>query len=147
MRRSTQLAEMKCDTMAKLREAQHERAELQTAMEKVEVEIGHLKYVVDYTTKFMGDLPEANGDQPSAVDLTTVDLTGARNHRERLVLIAQANGGVINVTAAADVLIAAGVTKGTRRNVVSMVYRMLKDPAWQQIDPGDFRYAGEAAVP
>ena len=69
------------------------------------------------------------------------DFSSARNLAERLTIVAEAWGGVVNTTKAADALLEAGVSEARRRNLVVSVHRELHwSSEWEKVGPGTYRW-------
>ena len=83
-----------------------------------------------------------NNPDPSAINFD-----GAQNHEERLVRIAQVGGGTVHYRKAADILIAAGLAKNSKKNLQSMLHRtMSQSESWDLKGNGWFEYLGDASL-
>ena len=84
------------------------------------------------------DVPKELGHKIPSRD---IDFTGARNLPERLERIACNNNGWINITKAAELLIEVKQSGSKKKNLRSMVYRVLAENSdeWEKTAPGTFR--------
>ena len=119
--------------------------------EKVEAERGYcatLTRLEEEEARFEGMaryIADLNGEVPDpAPERSNMDLSGAKNYHERLVLIAQAGDGTVHYAQAADALLDAGISQGTRRNLVSTLHTVLSssDLFEKTAEKGQFRYLG-----
>ena len=71
-----------------------------------------------------------------------VDLSGCKTIEERLVRIAIANGGELNVPDARDIILAAGASRATRNNLRSSILKTVKRNAqdWEWVEGRTYRY-------
>ena len=71
-----------------------------------------------------------------------VDLSDCKSHRERLVRIAIANGGQLNIPAARDIILSAGASKADPHHLGSNILRLVKRNAqdWECVGPRIYRY-------
>ena len=85
----------------------------------------------------------AEGQESDLTPHVEPDLTGTKSHQERLVRMAEANGGAVNATQAASLIVELGYSSAKKRNLVSVLYRMMKDSGeWVRKEPGTFQYLG-----
>ena len=70
-----------------------------------------------------------------------MDFRGADNVGERLIRIAERNGGIVNPTSAAQLFIDAGLTQSKKDNMRSTIHRTLqeKPETWEKVGAGKFR--------
>ena len=71
-----------------------------------------------------------------------VDLSGCKKLEERLVRIAIAYGGELNIPAARDILLAAGASRATRNDLRSSILKTVKRNAqdWEWVEDRTYRY-------
>ena len=70
----------------------------------------------------------------------TIDFEGATNMVQRAERIAAHTDGVINATKAAELIIAAGVSKAKKRSLTSSLYKaLIHSDDWERIAPGTFK--------
>ena len=84
---------------------------------------------------------------PYETDLGLALSNPGLSHRERLVMMAEANpDGLVNAEQAADTLLQVGVSQARRENLQTLLYRkMRKSPGeWELVDKRTFRYLGAA---
>ena len=76
-------------------------------------------------------------DTPAAVDLSD-----CKSHMERLVRIAIANGGLLNIPAARDIILRAGASRADPHHLGSNILRLVKRNAqdWECVGPRAYRY-------
>lgn len=74
--------------------------------------------------------------------LAAVDLSGCKNIEERLIRIAIAYGGELNVPDARDIILAAGASRATRNDLRSNILKTVKRNAqdWEWVEGRTYRY-------
>lgn len=84
-----------------------------------------------------GTLPTAAAAFPGSISFD-----GCGNAVERLVRMAESWGGTVNCADAADLLIRAGISKGSRSNLISALQKQLTDrhDLWEYVGPRTYRY-------
>ena len=71
-----------------------------------------------------------------------VDLSDCTSHTERLVRIAVANGGLLNIPAARDIILSAGASKADPHHLGSNILKLVKRHAqdWEDVGNRIYRY-------
>ena len=79
--------------------------------------------------------------QAIGVSPLNMDFNGTGNLAERLVRIAEYRNGEVNITKAAEILIEAGQTISSKKNIRSMIHRTLNEDTdtWEKVEPGTFQ--------
>ena len=71
---------------------------------------------------------------------TVADIMDCKTQPECLYVIARMNGGLLDVNGAADLIIAAGKSRGMRSTVISTAHHFMSEsPDWQKVAPSKFR--------
>lgn len=148
------------DIRARLSAERAEIEEQRTALETRSQDLGAVERWIDNnypegapacSMEDVGDIELVDGqgehEPPGPVELRAEgqepDLTGTESHQERLVRMAEANGGAVNATQAASLIVELGYSSAKKRNLVSVLYRMMKDSGeWVRKEPGTFQYLG-----
>lgn len=96
---------------------------------------------VDQTLKLLEPLAGNGHHTASVADITVDDIKHCKTQAEVLRAYAQLNGGVVNITAATDLIVKARMSKGKRSSVRSTMYNYVsKHPdKWQWVAPGNFQ--------
>lgn len=90
---------------------------------------------VERTISFL----EAKTNEPEA-KVTAADIAHCQTQRAALREIANLNDGIVRATSAGDLILAAGLSKGTRASIMTTIHRyMIQSDDWEWTEPGTFR--------
>ena len=88
----------------------------------------------------MAVVARLRGVSPGELQVPVVAIQHCGTYKEALYEIARMNGGVVNASVAAKLILAAGLKrKGTASPVSSLYQLMSKDDEWEKVSPGTFR--------
>lgn len=91
----------------------------------------------------------ANGKESPEISLPEIPSSDLRGltHMDALVKIAERNNGLVKVTEAKHLLIAAGLAKGKPKHIGPHIHHLLMDsPQFERDGPGTFRFVGQSGL-
>ena len=142
----------------------HALEQVQAALDRLNADIAQanelradlLNILNKYAIENVGITPSVVEDTPTEDWKGThpyagVDLTGARNLKERLLLIGKATDKPINLTQVTKYLVMEGYTKqpiqGYRPRVTNTLSELVEEQRFLRVDPGMYQYIPEHVSP
>lgn len=109
------------------------RARLRDRLDAMDRQREEIRLLVEFATS-AGE-PMSSDDNPFSGTATVQDIMHCQTQREASYVIAEKNGGPIDLKSAARVIMAAGLSKGMEGTIVSSLHNFMGKSA-------DWRYAG-----
>ena len=136
-----------------LRQAKNDLGNIDVRMKELEKEREHLQKEVQALEMSLATYLRRTGKEPAPPSDWTSILSGYKTHSERIVAIADHEGGEIGLSEVTDILFSTGLMEsGTRESAYVGIYNRIKALAkkgvFRQVDRGRYRLANtQRAMP